>query len=102
MILISPSPHIVSVSLFSASSAKNASFFLIMNIHLLGEKTANVNLCLFCRLRQHYKVHTYVISMEFSAVNRRRPSCEMPLGSEAKKDGCFRRLLKVVQPKLEK
>ena len=80
VILISLSPHIVSVSLFSASSAKNASFFLNMNIHLLGEKTANVNLCLFCRLRQHYKVHTYVISMEFSAVNRRRPSRETPLG----------------------
>ena len=50
VILISLSPHIVSVALFSASSAKNASFFLIMNIHLLGGKTANVNLCLFCRL----------------------------------------------------
>ena len=60
--------------------------------HLLGEKTANVNLCLFCSLRQHYKVHTYVISMEFSAVNRRRPSRETPLGPGAKKDGCFRRL----------
>ena len=68
VILILRSPHIVSVTLFSASSATNASLFLIMNIHLLGEKTANVNLCLFCRLRQHYKVHTYVISMEFSAV----------------------------------
>ena len=33
-------------------------------------------------------------SMEFSAVNRRRPSCETPLGSGAKKDGCFRRLRK--------
>ena len=65
MILISLSFHIVSVTLFSASSAKNASFFLIMNIHLLGKKNANVNLCLFCRLRQDYKVHTYVISMEF-------------------------------------
>ena len=31
------------------------------------------------RLRQHYKVHTYVISMEFSAVNRRRLSRETPL-----------------------
>ena len=91
MILISPSPHIVYVALFSASSAKNASFFPIMNIHLLREKTANVNLCLFCRLGQHYKVHTYVISMEFSAVNRRRPSCETLLGPGAK-DGCFRRL----------
>ena len=30
--------------------------------------------------------------MEFSAVNRRRPSCEAPLGSGAKKDGSFRRL----------
>ena len=29
------SPHLVSVALFSASSAKNASFFLIMNVHLL-------------------------------------------------------------------
>ena len=27
--------------------------------------------------------------MEFSAVNRRRPSRETPLGSGAKKDGCF-------------
>ena len=33
-----------------------------------------------------------VISMEFSAVNRRRPSRETPLGPGAKKDGCFRRL----------
>ena len=41
---------------------------------------------------QNYKVHTYVISMEFSAVNRRRPSRETPLGPGAKKDGCFRRL----------
>ena len=31
------SPHIVSVALFRASSGKNASFFLIMNIHFLGE-----------------------------------------------------------------
>ena len=61
--------------------------------HLLGEKSANVNLCLFCSLRQHYKVHTYVISMEFSALNRRRPSRETPLGPGAKKDGCFCRLL---------
>ena len=30
--------------------------------------------------------------MEFSVVNRRRPSCETPLGLGAKKDGCFRRL----------
>ena len=92
VILISLSPHIVSIALFSTSSAKNASFFLIMNIHLLGEETANVKLCLFCRLRQHYKVHTYVISMEFSAVNRRRLSRETPLEPGAKKDGCFRRL----------
>ena len=41
---------------------------------------------------QNYKVHAYVISMEFSAVNRRRPSRETPLGPGAKKDGCFRRL----------
>ena len=40
----------------------------------------------------NYKVHAYVISMEFSAVNRRRPSYETPLGPGAKKDGCFRRL----------
>ena len=53
------------------------------------EKNANVNLCLFCRLRQHYKVHTYVISMEFSVVNRRHPSRRTPLGPGAKKDGCF-------------
>ena len=45
---------------------------------------------------QNYKVHACVISMEFSAVNRRRPSRETPLGPGAKKDGCFRRL--VVQP----
>ena len=32
--------------------------------------------------------------MEFSAVNRRRPSCETPLGPGAKKDGCFHRLHK--------
>ena len=43
---------------------------------------------------QNYNVHTYIISMEFLAVNRRRPSCETPLGSGAKKDGCFRRLAK--------
>ena len=30
--------------------------------------------------------------MEFSAVNRRRPSHETPLGPGAKKDSCFRRL----------
>ena len=30
--------------------------------------------------------------MEFSAVNRRRPSCEAPLKPVAKKDGSFRRL----------
>ena len=39
---------------------------------------------------QNYLVHAYVISMEFSAVNHRRPSRETPLG--AKKDGCFHRL----------
>ena len=43
---------------------------------------------------KNYNVHTYVISMEFSAVNRRRPSCETPLGPGAKKDGCFSRLVK--------
>ena len=60
---------------------------------------ANVDLCLFWRFRQHYKVHTYmyVISMEFSAVNRRRPSRETPLGPGAKKDSCFRRLCKCRQ-----
>ena len=36
--------------------------------------------------------------MEFSAVNRRRPSCETPLGPGAKKDGCFRRLVRLRQP----
>ena len=41
---------------------------------------------------QNYKNHAYVISMEYLAVNRRRPSCETPLGPGAKKDGCFRRL----------
>ena len=41
---------------------------------------------------QNYTVHAYVISMEFSAVNRRRPSRETPIGPGAKKDGCFRRL----------
>ena len=41
---------------------------------------------------QNYKVHACAISMKFSAVNRRRPSRETPLGSEAKKGGCFRRL----------
>ena len=30
--------------------------------------------------------------MEFSAVNRRRPSRETPLGPGGKKGGCFRRL----------
>ena len=43
-------------------------------------------------LRKIIKVHIYVISMEFSAVNRRHPSHEMPLGPEANKEGCFRRL----------
>ena len=42
--------------------------------------------------KKNYKVHVYVISMEFSAVNRRRPSRETPLRPGAKKDGCFRRL----------
>ena len=42
---------------------------------------------------QNYNVHTYVISMEFLAVNRRRPSCETPLGPGEKKDGCFCRLI---------
>ena len=32
------------------------------------------------------------LRMEFSAVNRRRPSRESPLGPGAKKDGCFRTL----------
>ena len=48
------SPHKVFVALFSASSAENANFFLVMNIHLLGEKapwsailTANYNVCIF-------------------------------------------------------
>ena len=35
------SPHIVSVALSSASSAKNTSFFLIMNIYLLGAKAGS-------------------------------------------------------------
>ena len=34
----------------------------------------------------------FVISMEFSVVNRRRPSRETSLGPGVKKDGCFRRL----------
>ena len=42
---------------------------------------------------QNCKVHAYVISLEFSAVNRRRPSCEMPLGPGAKKVGCFCKLM---------
>ena len=41
---------------------------------------------------QIYKVHAYIISMKFSAVNRRRPSCETPHGPGVKKDSCFRRL----------
>ena len=41
---------------------------------------------------QNYEVHAYVISMEFSAVNRRRTSPKAHLGQGAKKDGCFRRL----------
>ena len=36
----------------------------------------------FCRFMQNYKVHPYIINMEFSAVNRRRPSSEAPLGRE--------------------
>ena len=90
------SPHIVSVTLFSASSAKNASFFLVMNIHLLGEKAAqsailraNYNLCMFCRFMQNYKVYAYVISMEFSVVNRRRPSRETPFGRERRRTAVF-------------
>ena len=44
--------------------------------------------------KQNYKVHTCIISMEFSAaVNRRRPAHETPLRPGAKKDGCFCRLL---------
>ena len=35
------SPHIVSVALSSTSSAKNTSFFLIMNIYLLGAKATS-------------------------------------------------------------
>lgn len=35
------SPHIVSVALSSASSAKNTSLFLIMNIYLLGAKAGS-------------------------------------------------------------
>ena len=35
--------------------------------------------------------------MEFSAVNRSRPSRETPLGPGAKKGGCFRRLTKQMQ-----
>ena len=42
MILISLSPNIVAVSLFNAFSAKNASFFLIMNIRVLGKKLMGV------------------------------------------------------------
>ena len=43
---------------------------------------------------QNYKVHEYVVSMEFSAVNRRRLSRKTPLGPGAKKDAaCFHRLL---------
>ena len=94
---ITESSHIICRPFQRLFCKEYAGFFLIMIIHLLGKKkTANVNLCLFCRLRQHYKVHTYVISMEFSAVNRRRPSRETPLGPGAKKHGCFRRLSHVV------
>ena len=86
------SPYIVSVALFSASSAKFFPDHEYSSPQGKGCLKANVNLCILCRVRQHYKVHTYVISMEFSAVNRRRPSRETPLGPGAKKDGCFRRL----------
>ena len=47
---------------FSAFSAKNASFFLIMNIHLRGKKPQMLIYAYFADLRQDYKVHTYVIS----------------------------------------
>ena len=40
----------------------------------------------------NYKVHAYVISLEFSAANRRRPSRETPPGPGAKKDCCLRKL----------
>ena len=46
---------------------------------------------------QNYKVHAYVISMDFSEVNRRRPSWETPLGPGAKKDGCFRRRVRQIK-----
>ena len=41
---------------------------------------------------KYYKIHAYVISMEFSAVSWRHPSHKMPLGLAVKKDGHFRRL----------
>ena len=41
---------------------------------------------------QNNKVHAYVISLEFSAANRRRPSRETPPGPGAKKDCCLRKL----------
>lgn len=50
------------------------------------------SLCIFCRFMQNYKVHACVISMEFSAANRRRPSRKTPLVPEAKKNSCFHRL----------
>ena len=42
----------------------------------------------------------FVISMEFSAVNRRRPSRKTPLGPGAKKDGCFHRVTFVMLTKI--
>lgn len=54
--------------------------------------TAKDNLCTFRKFMQNYKVNAYVISMEFSAVNRRSPSREMPLGSEEER--LFSQLLK--------
>ena len=82
------SPHIVFVALFSASSAKNASFFLVMNIHLRenAAKSAilrkNYNLRIISRVMQNYKVH---ISMEFLAVNCRHPSPECHSGQEPRR-----------------
>ena len=105
MILISLSPNIVAVP-FQRLFCKECKFLPDHEYSCTREKTANVNLCLFCRLRQDYKVHTYVISMEFSAVNHRRPSRETPLGLGATKDGCFRRLYadpsSVGEPKITK
>ena len=43
---------------------------------------------------RNYKVHEYVVSMVFSAVNRRCLSRKTPLGPGAEKDaGCFHRLV---------